>query len=56
MNNICNTCGLELDTDSCLRQSLKDKRFLATLDEDNNVVQECCDGRAQDLVDENIEE
>ena len=51
----CNTCNLELDSDGCFYQSLKDKRFLATLDKDNNVIQECCNQCAQDLIDENIE-
>jgi len=45
----CNTCSCVIGTEDCLPQSLKNRRWLATLDENRNVAQECCEQCAQEL-------
>ncbi len=51
--DFCNTCGAVFDGEECLRQTLKNKRFLATLDPlTNEVVQECCEDCAQAVAGE----
>ena len=49
----CNTCG-ELFDDcggGAMRQTLKNRKFAATLNDDGDVVQECCDVCAQEIYD-----
>lgn len=49
---LCNTCGCEFDVDpDCIRSTLKNQRFGATLDDDGNVIQECCEACQQELCD-----
>lgn len=49
----CNTCGGRMDVDpGCRYASLKNRRFLATLDDDGNVIQECCEACQQEAIDE----
>lgn len=50
-NKFCNTCGCEFDDPDCLRATLKNRSFGATLDEKNNVIQECCESCQQELYD-----
>ena len=50
--NLCNTCGCNFKTDpDCLRASLKNQRFGATLDDEGNLVQECCEACQQEIYD-----
>lgn len=50
--NCCNTCGCEFDVDpDCLRSTLKNRHFAATLDANGAVVQECCESCQQDIYD-----
>lgn len=52
LRNHCNTCGCEFGMGpDCLRATLKNQRFGATLDEHGNVIQECCEQCQQELVD-----
>lgn len=54
----CNTCGCSFDTDpNCYRQSFGNRSWLATTDDDGNVIQECCElcaQEAQDAIEEEI--
>ena len=46
----CNTCGcLFDDEDGIHHQSLKNQRFLATIENDE-VIQECCESCAQECM------
>ena len=51
MTDRCNTCGETFGESEGMawRQSLKNRRWLATLDDSGNVVAECCEQCAQDL-------
>ncbi len=46
----CNTCGSALDID-VPRQTLKNRAFLATLNEKGEVLRECCELCAQEIED-----
>ncbi|MGH7239781.1 MAG: hypothetical protein ACREHG_06900 [Candidatus Saccharimonadales bacterium] len=49
-SNTCNTCGCEFDVDpDCLRSTLKNQRFAATLGDAGNIVQECCESCQQEI-------
>lgn len=47
----CGTCGFYFDEVEVLYQSLKNQRMCAVKDDDGNVMQECCDGCAQEIYD-----
>ncbi len=49
----CNTCKYELGTEDCHYQSLKNKRWLATLNKNGEVIQQCCKQCAQE-ADEDV--
>lgn len=45
---LCNTCGCDFDADpDCIRPTLKNQRFAATLDGD--LIQECCEACQQEI-------
>tara|TARA_Y100001951_G_scaffold99273_1_gene101076 strand:- start:6225 stop:6392 length:168 start_codon:yes stop_codon:yes gene_type:complete len=45
---LCNTCGCNFDADpDCIRPTLKNQRFAATLDGD--LIQECCEACQQEI-------
>jgi|AP03_1055505.scaffolds.fasta_scaffold21367_2 hypothetical protein len=50
----CNTCKMPFsdsgDEYAVVHQSLKNRKFLATLDEDGNVLAECCELCAQEVM------
>ena len=48
----CNTCSALFDDYDgvALHQTLKNRKYAATLDETGNVLQECCEGCAQDIA------
>jgi hypothetical protein len=48
----CNSCNCVLGTPGCLRQTLKNRSFAATLDDAGNVIQECCEQCAQEHLDD----
>lgn len=53
----CNNCAGKFDEEEIagfpvMYQTLKNRRFAATLDDDGNVIQECCEDCAQELMEE----
>ena len=40
--NTCNTCGCEFGSPGVYHQA-GDRKFLADLDQDGNILQECCE-------------
>lgn len=52
MKDFCNTCGFKFGDGSCYRQSFGNRKWLATLGDDGEVLQECCELCAQEAEDE----
>lgn len=48
---LCNTCGYKFGEEVSY-QSLKNRNWLATIDADGKVIQECCEMCAQDVESE----
>ena len=53
MSDKCNICGEHFEDagGTAWRQSLKNRRYLATLDKNGDVLAECCEQCAQDIED-----
>lgn len=52
--DFCNCCGGIFGID-CTWAPASNAKFLATLDEDGNVIQECCDQCQQEAMEEESE-
>lgn len=47
--NKCNCCGGEFGTDGVIHQTAKNRKHLAKLDENGEVLQECCEQCVLDI-------